>query len=134
MIHGVRARAIARFTSVCRVALGAGLIAAPERFTRAWIGDDAASAGAAVLARSLGARDVAIGAGALAASGSDDLERWLRAAVAADVADLGVTLAHRSALPPRGRLLVMGLAASGAALGVAALAGLAREARPAELV
>ena len=132
-IQVVSPRAIARFTAIGRVAIGAAILAAPGRFMRSWIGDDASSTGAAVLSRAVGTRDLAIGAGTLASLGApEDLERWLRAALAADATDLAVTVAHGGSLPPRGRNLVIAITVPAVGLGIAALAGLARRSRPAE--
>ncbi|HWD85917.1 MAG TPA: hypothetical protein VG321_09215, partial [Solirubrobacteraceae bacterium] len=105
------------------IAFGLGLIAQPERLTRAWIGGDAKRAGAQVAVRGLGARDLVLGAGATISSGSDR-QRWLAAGMVGDAADLTATLAAGRALPIRGRVLVGILAGAGLAMGGAALAGL----------
>jgi hypothetical protein len=114
---------LARAIGVARVAFGAGLLAQPERLTRAWIGQDATGAGAQVAVRGLGARDLVLGAGA-ATSGGTDRQRWLAAGMVGDVADLTATLAAGARVPLRGRVLVTLLAGAGLALGGAALAGL----------
>src|SRR4051794_7008900 len=46
-----------------RIALGAALVARPEAATSMWVGRDGDRPGGRVLARGLGARDVALGAG-----------------------------------------------------------------------
>lgn len=115
---------IARSVAIGRVGFGIVLSAAPLRLTRAWLGGDAQSEGAQVLARSLGMRDVALGAGALT-SDRDGLPRWLLAGVVADASDLVGTLAADS-LPRRGRILGSLAAAGGIALGVTAVALLRR--------
>jgi hypothetical protein len=117
------ARSLGRAVAVGRIGFGLGLILAPERVTGPWLGRDARRAGTRVAARGLGARDVGLGAGALAA-GEDALAVWLAAAVAGDLADLTATLAAGDSLPLSGRLLVGALAAGGAGLGAVALAGL----------
>jgi hypothetical protein len=114
------AAAFARASAVGRVGFGIGLLAAPRLLTRAWIGDDADRAGAQVLTRLLGVRDLVIGAGTLVAD-DPDRRRWLAAAVVADATDLTVTLAAGRALPVRGRILVSLAAAGGVMLGAAAL-------------
>jgi len=76
-----------------------------------------------VASRGLGARDVALGAGALASAGGA-LPSWVAAAVLADATDLAATVAAGDSLPLAGRVLVGTIAAGGAALGVVALVGL----------
>ena len=119
------ARDLARFTAICRVAIGAGFVAYPPVSMRSWIGLDARRPGAVLLARALGARDLVIGVGTLTnLSDRRALSAWLRGALAADAADLALTLAGGDAVPPSGRILVSAIAAGGVALGAAALATL----------
>ena len=108
-----------------RIAFGLGLIAAPERVARGWIGDDAGRPAVKVAVRGLGARDVALSAGALAAAaGRGSARPWLLAAIACDCVDVAATLAAGDAVPQRARvgtvLLAGGSAAAGAALAAAA--------------
>ena len=119
-------RAIGRFTAVCRVAIGAAFIAQPELWMRPWIGRDADRPTARLLARALGARDVVLGLGTLQ---SGD-RRWLAAALAADTADLLLTLAEREHLPRYGRGLVSVVAGAGVALGAGAIWSAARTELP----
>lgn len=119
---------LARANGIGRLVIGLGLVARPERLIASWIGGDARRAGAQVLARSLGIRDVALGAGLLAAgagagAGPGERRRWLVAATVADLTDLAVTLSAGDRLPLRGRVLVSLAAASGVAMGGAALTG-----------
>jgi hypothetical protein len=123
----VSARELARFTAICRLAIGAGFVAYPPLSMRVWVGDDARRPSAVLLARALGARDLIIGAGTLAHLGDERaLAAWLRGALAADAADLLLTLLGRDAVPRHGRPLVSSIAAGGVALGAAALATLER--------
>jgi hypothetical protein len=103
-----------------RLAFGVGLIAAPRRVASGWLGDDAARPAAQVAIRGLGARDVALSAGALATLGDErQLRRWVAAAAACDLSDVAVALATPAdALPSNAR---WGTVALG---GGAALAGL----------
>ncbi len=119
-------RRFARTLAALRVAIGAGLVLAPTRLAEPWVGRDGTRPGAAVITRGLGARDAVLGAGALAAD-RDALPLWLAAAVVADTADLLSTLAGGRAVPIRGRVLVGGFAAAGAAGGIATLVGLRSE-------
>jgi len=113
----------ARLVAAGRIGFGLALIASPERLTAPWLGEDAGRAGTRVVTRGLGARDLALGAGALAATESE-LRPWVAAAILADTADLVATVAAGKSLPLAGRLLVAAVASGGAALGVVAFAGL----------
>lgn len=90
--------------SIGRVALGAGLIAAPERIARGWIGPVATERSVEVLARSVGIRDVVLGAGGAAAllGGHPATRGWLFAAAVADVGDIVATVLARDVLPANG--------------------------------
>jgi len=110
--------------SVSRVALGLSLIAAPRLATTGWLGRDARRGSAHVLARALGARDLAIGAGVLAASGGGgSLRPWLLAGLVADATDLAATLAQQDDLPGTAVPLIASAAGAGIALGAYALSG-----------
>jgi hypothetical protein len=119
---------VARLVAAGRVGFGVALALSPERVTTPWLGTDAARPGTRVVTRGLGARDLALGAGALAATGAD-LPAWVAAGIVADAADLAATLAGGDSLPLAGRVLVGGVASGGVALGGLALAGL-RASRP----
>lgn len=117
-------RTAARALAAGRVALGIGLIIAPTRFTRAWIGPEAAAAPASrVLARGLGIRDAIIGGIALHTVDHPQVgARWMRMAAVADSIDFLATMAARKALPSAGVIGVGALAGGAAAAGLA-LAG-----------
>lgn len=108
----------ARLLAVGRIAVGAALLAAPERVLTPWIGRDGGAEGVKVIGTALGVRDLAIGAGQLSALLRDDAAGgWLRAGAASDLVDLAATLRAREHLP---RLGVVGtglMAATGAAAG-----------------
>jgi hypothetical protein len=109
--------------SIGRVAIGLGLVATPRIATGLWLGP-AVRSPAKVLARALGARDLAIGAGALAALGGEgSLRPWLLAGLLADVTDFAATLADRDGLPGTAVPVVAAAAGAGVALGAIALAG-----------
>jgi hypothetical protein len=115
---------IARGVAAGRVGFGLVLTAAPLRLTRTWLGADAERTGAQILARSLGARDLALGLGALAAD-RDQVERWLLGGMIADASDL-VATAGAPSLPHRGRVLGSLAAGVGLAAGVVAVGALRR--------
>jgi hypothetical protein len=119
----MNAARIARLVAAGRVGFGVALMLSPERLTTAWLGNDAARIGTRVVTRGLGARDLALGTGALTASLAD-LQRWVAAGIIADAADLVATVAAGNSLPVTGRVLVGTVASAGAALGAVALAGL----------
>ncbi len=99
-----------------RVAFGAALTAKPQTTVGpGWIGTaEAERPTAALLFRSVGARDIAIGAGTLAALRQGAaLRPWLLGALLADAVDLVATLGAGKAVPVRGRIGI-GLVAGGA--------------------
>jgi hypothetical protein len=112
---------IARVVALGRVGFGIALVAAPRRVTSPWLGHDAGRAGTQVVSRGLGARDLALGVGALATP-TPQLRPWIVAGIAADAADLAATLAAGGSLPRGGRALVSGVASAGVILGVISLA------------
>jgi hypothetical protein len=73
---------LARGQAVNRVAIGTGLILLPRLFARPWVGGGASDERARVLGRSLGARDLALGAAGLLALRDAD-PGWARRAFAA---------------------------------------------------
>jgi hypothetical protein len=111
-----------------RLAFGVGLIAAAPRVASGWIGADAARPAAQVAIRGLGARDVALSAGALSALGdADALRRWVAAAAACDLADVAITLATPSdVLPSNARWGTVALGGGAALTGLLLFAALDR--------
>jgi hypothetical protein len=100
-----------------RVAFGAAMLVSPEAAVRAWIGPRAASyGGTQTVTRAFGARDISLGAGALACllSGRDARD-WVVAGAFADAADLTATLTADD-IPFSGRLIVGLLAGSAIAV------------------
>jgi hypothetical protein len=119
----MKAALTARLVAAGRIGFGVALILTPGRVTSPWLGRDARRAGTRVLSRGLGARDLALGLGALVVS-EDQLRPWLAAGIVADTADLVATLAAGDSLPLAGRALVAAVASGGAILGTSALVGL----------
>jgi hypothetical protein len=108
----VDAHDLAKSNAIGRIVVGAALVAAPAVAARAWIGDEAESPGAKVLARALGVRDLALGLGVLLAMKNDAPVRgWLEGAALADVVDLGATAAAGPGIPQASRAGVMAVAA-----------------------
>jgi len=94
------ARSVARWHALGRLAVGSGLVAAPGLVAGGWVGGVADQPGGRALAIGFGARDIGIGLGELGALRTGRGARpWLRAAMAADAADLVATLRVRDSLP-----------------------------------
>jgi hypothetical protein len=112
----------ARAYALGRAALGAGLVLAPERLGRPWLGAAAGTPGGRAALRGLGGRDLALGLLLLGAVGDRAAAPVLaRACAASDAVDAAATVLARDAIPATGRGVVA-LAAGGAATG-ARLAG-----------
>jgi hypothetical protein len=101
---------------VGRALVGVALLAAPAPIARSWVG--AAGTPATVLSRSLGARDLVIGAGlAFAAARGGDSRAWLAGGVLADSVDGIATLAAGDDIPRNGRVATTALAGGSALFG-----------------
>jgi len=112
----MRGRSVARALAVGRIAIGAGLLAAPRLTAGMWLGRAAAPPAVAPLARALGVREVVLGAMVLHVLDRPEVAaRWLRAVSVCDVVDLAATVAARRSLPAPGVVLVGALASSAAA-------------------
>lgn len=109
---GAKARQIIGWT---RVILGAVLFLSPRTAARSWLGSDGDNAGVGLLFRSIGARDVALGAGLLTAKPGDTA--WSRAGVVADVGDVVGSVVALGPVPVRrllpGTLLAAAFVAAG---------------------
>jgi hypothetical protein len=112
------ARRAARLLAAGRAALGAAVLAAPERVTGRWLGErNARNPVVRDLALSLGARDLALGLVTLFALGDRRLGAGAQAACAmVDAVDALATLAARDELPRDGAVGTV-LVAGGAAAG-----------------
>ncbi len=111
-------RQLARTLAAVRVVIGAVLLAAPGAAGRRWIGDVADDPRVKLAIRGLGARDLALGAGALRAlEHGEPVEGWVRLAAVGDLADaLSAVLGAR-------RLGVLRATATVASAGAAAALG-----------
>lgn len=98
-----------------RTAYGVGLIAAPSRLGRRWLGPAANAAPTQVPLRALGAREIIIHVGGiLAAVRGAPLRPWLAGSIVGDLSDLAATVAGRDELPkgsPTATLVVGGSSA-----------------------
>jgi hypothetical protein len=100
-----------------RVAYGAALIATPERLARRWLGPATAGGATQVPLRALGAREVLLHAGGLAAAAhGNSLRPWFAASIAGDLTDIAATVAARRELPDAAAGLTALVAGGSAAL------------------
>jgi hypothetical protein len=116
-------RAILTGLALGRVAIGAALMAAPDKLVGSgWVGDvESRRPTTQLLMRGLGARDVALGLGMLISlrQGSS-LKALLIGASLADATDLAATLAAGPSVPTQGRVGA-GIVAGGAVVAQLAL-------------
>jgi hypothetical protein len=113
---------LARGLAINRISFGVGLILKPSLYARSWVGSDAAGEEATkVLARALGARDLALGAGGLLALRGGDAERarrWFAAQALTDAVDFIATVPARG-LPLPVRIFVAVMAGGSTAIAAA---------------
>ena len=110
-----------------RVALGVAALARPSVPARPWVGASADELGAQVFGRALGARDIALGLGALAAlriapagaAGAGAAGAWVAAGALSDALDVAITAAAWPELPRTTRWLVAASAGGAAVAGAA---------------
>src|SRR3954451_2502030 len=116
----MRPSSLAIAFGVGRVLFGGAMLAVPGQITRVWVG--AEDAPAVVLARCLGGRDIAIGAGLALGAGrggawrlwvagrAGDSRLWLAGGVLADTVDGIATLAAGDDIPRNVRIATTALA------------------------
>ncbi len=107
-----------------RVAIGLAALALPSVPSRPWVGAAADDLAATVFGRALGARDVALGLGALAAlrrtaADPESASVWVAAGALSDALDVVASLSSWRQLPRTGRWLVAGSAGAAALVGAA---------------
>jgi hypothetical protein len=110
-----------------RIAYGAALAIAPARTTRNWLGDDADRPATGVALRALGAREIVLHSGAIAAALTDAPVRpWLVASIGGDCSDVAATFGASRHVPDGAPLKTLGVAGGSAALSAAVVALLDR--------
>ena len=110
-----------------RIAYGAALAVAPGRTTRQWLGPEAGSPAAGVALRALGAREIVLHGGAVAAALTDSPVRpWLIGSIAGDCSDIVATFGAGSKLPDGAPVKTLAVAGGSAALSAAVVALLDR--------
>jgi hypothetical protein len=121
-------RILAGLISLGRFVFGVAFIAEPKLMERAWIGKQARLPGAQLLARAVGARDLALGIGGLQAvkRGDGSARPWMATAAVCDVVDFGATMAAGPSIPRRARTGVLAIAGVFSVLSAIAAVGLGR--------
>jgi hypothetical protein len=111
-----------------RAALGVAVLAAPERVTAGWLGEENShNPVVGDLARSLGARDLALGLAALQTLDDEVAGPRVQALCAlVDSVDALATILARQHLPRRGVIGTVAVAGAAAAAGFRLSRGLAR--------
>ena len=114
----------ARAVAAGRVALGLTALAWPSVPARPWVGAAADDLAARVFGRALGARDIALGLGALTALQRPAAEpgsasAWVAAGALSDALDVVASLSSWPELPRISRWLVAGSAGGAALVGAA---------------
>jgi hypothetical protein len=119
-------RFLAGLISLGRFIFGVAFIAQPKLMERAWIGKQARLPGAQLLARAVGARDLALGIGGLQAvkRGDGSARPWMATAAVCDVVDFGATWAAGRGIPRQGRIGVLAIAGVSSVLSALAAIGL----------
>jgi hypothetical protein len=107
-----------------RVALGLSALAWPSVPARPWVGSAADDLAARVFGRALGARDIALGLGALQAlqrqtADPGPARAWVAAGALSDALDVAASLASWHELPRTTRWLVVASAGAAALTGAA---------------
>ena len=107
------ARRYARWLAYGRIGLGVTALVAPRLPSSPWVGGaDAERPSVKLMARGLGARDIALGLGpVLADRHGTALRGWMEAGGLADAGDLAGTLLAWPSLPRRSRLVMCGVIA-----------------------
>ena len=117
-----------------RVAIGLAALASPSLPARPWVGAAADDLAASVFGRALGARDLALGLGALEALRFPGKEAttWVAAGAISDALDVAASALAWQDLPRVWRWLVVGSAGAASCVGLAAAVNLVMASRTAE--
>ena len=106
---------MARSVAGARSVFGIGFMAMPGLTGRLWIGRDADRPAVKLLTQAIGARDLAMGLGAVIAMSRDGAARgWFEAISLTDALDFACGLAAGDRIPPAQRASVLALAGGSA--------------------
>ncbi len=123
-------RTLAFGLALNRIAFGLTFVVSPGWAGRIWIGPRGAKRPQAqLLARALGARDLALGLGALRALQQNDdaaARAWMAGHTIADGTDVAATLTARRSLPAPAAALSIAVAAGSTAIGALSARSLGR--------
>jgi hypothetical protein len=125
-------RSLALGLAANRVLFGSAFLVSPRHAAKSWIGPVAASAGGQVMVRAAGARDLALGTGALAALRSADARPWLAAHLVADTTDAVATWVARRELGAARTTYAMFMGIASAAIAASYLVDQAISSKPAD--
>jgi hypothetical protein len=115
---------MARSVAGARIVFGLAFMTMPGWTGRVWIGADAERPAVRVLTQAIGARDLAMGVGAVIAMRGDGPARgWFEAISLTDVLDFVCGLAAGDRIPPASRAAVLALAGGSAAQAAYAATG-----------
>jgi hypothetical protein len=128
-IETVRRGAVA--LAAARAALGVTALVFPSAVARPWVGPAGDDLAGKVLGRALGARDLALGLGTLAALRSGPARGWMAAGALSDAFDVASSAASWPELPKVTRWFVA--ASAGGAAVAGAIASLALSDGPVDL-
>jgi hypothetical protein len=120
-------RYFAQIVALSRAGFGVAMLADPGRIGSAWIGPRGCEQPVQVLTRSLAARDIALGGGALLAVRTGGGSGWFAANALCDAVDLTSAVVSRDALPESGARATVALAGVSLAACVVCAVGLARD-------
>ena len=122
-----RGRAAAVAVAGLRIAYGAALVLAPAATGSPWIGRDARRPASGVALRALGAREVALHAGAAAAAlRGDGVRPWFLASVLGDLTDMVATAGASGHVPDDAPKKTFAVAGGSALVSLAVLAAVER--------
>lgn len=120
----VLARRGAVAVAVGRVAIGLSALARPSVPSRPWVGAASDDLAARVFGRALGARDIALGLGAMTAlrrtvADAGSASTWVAAGALSDALDVVASVSSWRELPRTGRWLIVLSAGASALVGAA---------------
>ena len=122
-----RGRAAAVAVAGFRMAYGFALALAPASTGSKWLGGDGERPATGVALRALGAREIALHAGAAAAAMRDEPVRpWFIASIGGDCTDMVATLGARRHVPEGVPLKTLAVAGGSAVISAAVLAAVDR--------